>query len=351
MKFKSLIIGGVMVLCAGLAMFALTKWHHDSAGGDPEDAPQGEVAPLITVQTNALKRVTLHRYVDGYGSVEAAPAAAGQPAAGGMLSAPSAGIVAKVNVVEGQQVKEGDVLVELNSATATYTNAKAQVERQRKLFADQNTSLKNLQDAEAQFAALQVVSPLAGTVTRLSAKLGAAVDANAVVAEVIDLNRLAISAQIPAANATELKLGQEVQIGSSVTASLSFVSPAVEAADGTVLIRALLPANCGLRPGEFVQLQIVTAVETNCLAAPAESVVTDEEGKSFIVLVKGEDAARVPVKAGLRENGWVEVEGADLKEGDPVVAVGAYGFPEKAKIHIANAMASETASTNSAPEK
>jgi RND family efflux transporter MFP subunit len=239
----------------------------------------------------------------------------------------------------------------LNSATASHDYAKAQVERQRKLLADQNTSLKNLQDAEVQLAALQVVAPVAGTVTRISAKVGSAVDANAVVAEVIDLNRLAISAQIPAANAKDLHSGQEVQIGSGVIGSLSFISPAVDAADGTVLTRSLLPANCGLRPGEFVQLKIVTEAKTNCLAAPAESVVTDEEGKSFIVLIKGENAAQVPVKAGLRENGWVEIEGADLKEGDSVATVGAYGFPEKAKIRIANAAATEAASTNSAPEK
>jgi membrane fusion protein (multidrug efflux system) len=350
MKLKSLVIGGVMVLCAGLAVFALTKWHGNSAGGD-EGGSQEEVAPLITVQTGALKRVTLHRYVDGYGSVEPATATADKPAAGGVLSAPSAGVVAKVNAVEGQQVKEGDVLVELNSATATYAYAKAGVERQRKLLADQNTSLKNLQDAEAQLAALQVVAPVSGTVTRISAKVGAAMDVNTVVAEVIDLNRLAISAPIPSAGANDLKPGQEVQIGSSVTTALSFVSPAVEAADGTVMTRSLLPPNSGLRPGEFVPLKIVTAVKTNCLVAPAEGVITDEEGKSFIVLVKGEEAAHVPVTVGLRENGWAEIEGADLKEGDSVVTIGAYGFPDKAKIRIANATASEAATTNSATEK
>jgi membrane fusion protein (multidrug efflux system) len=269
-----------------------------------------------------------------------------------MLSAPSAGVVAKVNIIEGQQVKEGDVLVELNSATASHDYAKAQVERQRKLLADQNTSLKNVQDAEAQLSSLQVVSPVSGTVTRISAKVGTAVDANSVIAEVIDLNRLAVSAPIPAAAARDLKVGQEVQIEPSVSASLSFVSPAVQAADGTVLTRALLPPNSGLRPGEFVPLKIVTAVKTNCLAAPAESVVTDDEGKSFVVLVTGEEAAQVSVTTGLRENGWVEIEGGDLKEGASVVTMGAYGFPEKkAKIRIANSAASEAPSTNSATEK
>jgi multidrug efflux pump subunit AcrA (membrane-fusion protein) len=348
MKLKPLAIGGLMVLCAGLAIFALTKWHREPGGGDEGEAPQQDVAPLITVQTGSLKRMMLHRYVDGYGTIEPATATADQPAAGGMLAAPTAGVVARVAVIEGQPVKEGDVLVELNSATTSYSNAKAQVERQKKLLVDQNTSLKNLQDAESQLASLQIVSPVSGTVTRISAKVGAAVDANAAVAEVIDLNRLAVNAQIPAANANDLKPGQEVQITPSVTASLSFVSPAVDAANGTILIRALLPANSGLRPGQFVQLKIVTAVKTNCLVAPAESVVTDEDGKSFIALIKGEAAAQVPVTTGLREDGWVEIDGEDLKDGAAIVTEGAYGFPAKAKIRIANAV-TKLAATNSAP--
>jgi multidrug efflux pump subunit AcrA (membrane-fusion protein) len=116
------------------------------------------------------------------------------------------------------------------------------------------------------------------------------------------------------------------------------------------LVRALLPANSGLRPGQFVALHIVTAVHTNCLAAPSESVVTVESGKSVIALVKGDDAVQTPVQIGLRENGWVEVEAPELKAGDSVVTVGAYGLPEKTKIHVQNSSSDET-STNSPDAK
>jgi membrane fusion protein (multidrug efflux system) len=352
MKPKSILIGGVMVLCAGIAIFALTKWHRDVSGDEDDEGGGSEekTEAVVTVQTNSLQRITLHRYLNGYGTVEPAPATADKPAAGGPLSSPSAGVVARVNVIAGQDVKEGDVLIELNSATASYASAKAQVERQKKLFADQNTSLKNLQDAEAQLASLQIVAPVSGTVTRLLAKAGAAVDANAVVAEVIDLTRLAISVQISASDAHALKLGQIVQVGQSVTASLSFISPTVDPANGTVLAHALLPANCGLRPGEFLPVKIVTDVLPDCLAAPEESVVTDEEGESFIVLVKGQEAQRAEVEAGLREDGWVEISGENLKEGAAVVTVSAYGFPdEKTKIRIGNDEDTEATPTNSVP--
>jgi RND family efflux transporter MFP subunit len=238
--------------------------------------------------------------------------------------------------------------VVLNSGAVTADYAEQAAARQEKLYAQQNTSLKNLQDAEAQLASLRVIAPLSGTVTRLNVKLGESVDVNMTVAEVIDLNRLAVSAAIPAAEANDLKIGEEVQISGtgfqpvdgqdarSTTATLAFVSPAVDMNSGTVLTRTLLAADSGLRPGQFVQLRIVTAVHTNCLAAPSESIVTDESGHSVIALVKGDEAAQTPVQTDLRENGWVEISGTGLKPGDSVVTIGAYGLPEKTKIQVVN---------------
>jgi len=153
-----------------------------------------------------------------------------------------------------------------------------------------------------------------------------------------------VSAEIPAAESGNLKAGDavEVRAESPVTTELSFVSPNVDKSNDTVLVRALLPARSGLRPGQFVQVRIVTAAHTNCLAAPDESVVTDASGKSVIALVKGGEAAQTPVQTGLREDGWVEVEAPDLKAGDSVVTVGAYGLPEKTKIRIQNSSSDET---------
>jgi len=347
MKPKQILIGGVIVVVLGLGIYAIVKSPHAaSSDADDEGGSAENVPSVVSVQTGTLQRMALHRYVSGYGTVEAAPATADQPASGAQLAAPTAGVVARVNVVAGQQVQKGDVLVELNSGTATFDSAQAEAERQKKLYKQNNTSLKNLQDAEAQLAALQIVAPVSGTVTRLNVKSGEAVDLNMPVAEVIDLSRLAVSAEIPAAEAADLKTGQEVQISGtgfqpvngqdvrSTAATVSFVGPAVDAKNGAVLTWALLPADNGLRPGQFVRLKIVTAVHTNCLAAPEESVVTDVAGHSVISLVQGDEATRTPVQTGFRENGWVEVEGKGIEEGASVVTVGAYGLPEKTKIQV-----------------
>jgi len=333
MNRKKIIIG-LVVVCGGLAIAALIKIKSRSATTESDEA----TPTIVSVQVGALKRMTLHSYVTGYGTVGPAPATAEQPAAGAPLAAPVAGIVTRVNVIEGQHVEKGDVLVELNSGAATADYAEQEVERQKKLYAQQNTSLRNLQNAEAQLALLRVTAPLSGTVTRLNVKPGEAVDVNSLVAEVMDLSRLAVSAAIPASEAAAIKAGQEVQvlIGPSVTTTLSFVSPVVDTNNGTVLARATLPADSGLRPGQFVQLRVVTAVHADGLAAPGESVVTGESGHSVIALVNGDEATQMPVQTGLREDGWVEVAGNGIKEGVSVVTVGAYALPAKTKIRVVN---------------
>lgn len=339
MKRIKIIIGSVMVLALGLGIFALIKMGTSTSSSDSDDDDESvdmTVTNIVTVQVGGLTNITLHRYVDGYGLIEASPAAAGQPAAGGTLSAPTAGVVAQVNVVPGQEVKKGDVLVELDSATVTFEYAQAEVRRQNDLFSQQNTSVKNLQDAEAQLGSLEVVAPVSGTVTSLDVKPGQAVDVSTTVAEVIDLNRLAVGVKIPAAQASELRAGQEVQVASDppMDTSLSFVSPAVNADDGTVMTWAPLPPGSGLKPGQWVQLKIVTAVHTNCLAAPAESVVTDDDGNSTVALVNGDEADQIPVQTGFSENDWTEIQATNLSMGDQVVTVGAYGLADKTQIRI-----------------
>ena len=349
MKPKQLFIGLIVVLCVGAGIYALLNRHAEADANTEEGTTPSEVS----IQTGTLKRMTLHRGVNAYATVEPAPATPTEPAADAPLAAPAAGVIAKVNVVEGQHVEKGDVLVELNSGAATAEYAAQQLERQKQLYADHNTSLKALQDAQVQLDMLRIVTPLSGTVARLNVKPGAAVDVSTVVVEVMDLNRLVATAGIPAAEAGDLKPGQEVLVQTEppVAATLSFVSPTVDPANGTVMTRALLPANSGLRPGQFVSLRIVTAVHANCLAAPVESAVTDDGGHTVVALVKGDQATRTPVQTGLREGGWVEITGADLKEGDAVATVGAYALPEKTKVIVANPSGVETAPTNSQPSQ
>lgn len=325
----------------------LAGCHGKSGGYSADDESGGDkTQTLVTVQVGQLKQATLHAYVSGYGSVQPSPATATTGAATARVAPPQSGVVLRVHVVEGQHVNPGDRLVDLDdrAADVAVKYAAETAARQQTLYAEHNTSLKALQDAEAalgtakaQLALVHITAPLAGTVTRLNVRPGEAVDGTTVLAEITDLSRLAVSADIPAAEANNVEPSDPLDIlgEKHVTAKVDYVSPAVDPTNGTLTVRAALPADAGLRSGTLVRLRITTGTHTNVLAAPAASVVTNEEGADVVAIVNQDQATQVPVKVGYRDDGLVEVSGNGLKPGDTVVTVGAYGLPAKTQVQIA----------------
>ena len=340
MKSRILFVGGLVALGAALGAYALVRFHRVAPPASREAA--AAAGPVINVQVGELKRITLHRYITGYGVVAPAPATWHRPAAAAVIAAPVTGVVTAVAVTAGQRVRRGQLLMELDSGSTTEAYAAQEVARLKRLYAEHNASLKALQNAESQLALLRVTAPLSGTVVSVNVQPGAAVDASTVLAEVIDLDRLVVRTSIPETDAVELKLGEPLQLLGPVPLSttLAYVSPTINSSDGTVMAWASLPHHSGLRPGQFVRLRIVTATAHDALVAPSESVIRNAVGgRGFLSVVRGHEAIRVPVKTGLREGGWVEVSGPGLAPGTRVVTVGAYGLPARTAIKILSATA------------
>jgi membrane fusion protein (multidrug efflux system) len=184
-------------------------------------------------------------------------------------------------------------------------------------------------------------------VTKVLAKPGDAIDLTTVLAEMIELERLVVSARIRSADVAVLRHGQHADVSPSrpeapeqrtaattaVGATVSYISSAVDPATDTVTVRASLPRQAVLRPGQFVTVRTLYDEHRDCLAVPIDSVVTDPNaGGAFIAIVSGDTATRQPVTVGIKDNGLAEIDGADLREGMPIVASGAYGLPEKTRI-------------------
>jgi membrane fusion protein (multidrug efflux system) len=364
-------------------------------GCKPAEPEEEKTVTEVAVQVGKVTRVTLHARVDTYGTVEAEPATADRPAASARIASPSAGIVMEASVSEGQQVKKGAVLFRLDTRAADATIARAQqtverarpaiekakqglkfaelnLDRQQRLVKVEGTSQKLLQDAEAQVAAakaelgvanaelaaanaevataetqrglLTIAAPFAGTFTRVHAKPGEAVELNTVLAELVDLDRLVVSATVPGDELTKVKIGHKAEILSGdkkAAGAVAFISPEMDAKTGTALVRVSVPGDAGVRPGQFVRLRIVTEEHAGKLAVPREAVYTDHDGQSTLSIVEGDVAKQITVKAGLRDGDLVEVEGDGVSEGATVVTLGSYALPKETKIRILNAAKEE----------
>ena len=171
---------------------------------------------------------------------------------------------------------------------------------------------------------------------RINARLGQAIEPNAVLAEVIAFERLVVTAQVPSREAGLLKPGQPVDFGAASAAAgiLSVVGKDIDPKTDTVLVRAVIPAGAGFQPGQFVMIRIISEERRDVLAVPEESVVPGPDGGTLLMMVEGDKAVPRPVKAGLRDGGLAEVEGAGLKEGLVIVTTDAYNITGETKIHI-----------------
>jgi membrane fusion protein (multidrug efflux system) len=317
--------------------------------------------------------------------VQAAPARGGEAAAGAAVTAPVAAIVREVDCGEGQHVGKGQVLFLLDdrAATAAVDRARAVLAADEQNLArlgadggaDGKTSAANapppwvtawalqqrdiaqadLQQALANEALLRVTSPLDGTVTALNIRPGEVADPRSVAVEVVDLKRLVVSADVPAAGLGMIHVGQAALLdlprdwepatqagaGNSATdgartGTVQLVDAAIDPQSGMGSVD-ILPADVGgLRPGQFVRVRIVTEERPDCLAVPAESLVHDARGEQAIGVVNPseESAELTAVQTGLREGDWVEVRASGLHEGQKIVTKGSYALTQSTRIRV-----------------
>jgi len=380
----------IAVALCGAKSFAV-----EYGGARPKEEEEEQVVTEVAVHVGKIARATLHGYVVAYGTVDLDPGSVGRPPASARVASPVAGLCFEVCCAEGQRAAKGDVLFRLDSRVADVAVEKAKnavefaeqnLERQKKLQKVEGTSAKLFQEAEQQLSAakndllsaqtqrelLNIRAPLAGTVVRVNCRPGESVDPTTVLAELMDLDRLVVTASIPSKESPLLKIGQRVEFfnnhaaaavttpsavaaraaeattaakspsapekpsaaAPSAVGSLIFIAPHVDPKSDTVLARASVPADSGLRLGQFLKVRIVHEERKDRLVVPKQSIVTDTDSGTLIAVVEGDKAVKRPVKTGLREGDLVEIEGEGLAEGTAIVTEGAYGLPNETKIHV-----------------
>jgi HlyD family secretion protein len=198
--------------------------------------------------------------------------------------------------------------------------------------------------AQVQRQTTTIASPIDATVVLLSVNPGESVDPTRSLVQLIATDRLMVDVDVPAEQLPQTVVGLPAQVvlasadptkaGDPIMGQVSFVSPQVDPKTGSVMVVVALPAKSALRPGLSVRTRIITEEHKDVLAVPREAVVTDENEDSVVAIVEGDQATRKTVKAGIEENGLVEISADGLSEGVTVVTAGAFGLPQATRVKV-----------------
>jgi RND family efflux transporter MFP subunit len=165
---------------------------------------------------------------------------------------------------------------------------------------------------------------------------------------VMDLSRVTARAHIPQKDAFLLKVGDQATIDVSgldkpTEGKVTLVSPALDPNSTTVevWVQAKNPDQT-LKPGTSVRLSMVSETVPDAVVVPASSVLTAADGSATVMVIGSDQHARqLAVKVGIRQDENVQILDG-LKEGQSVVASGAYGLPDNTKVSVEAAKEKET---------
>jgi membrane fusion protein (multidrug efflux system) len=265
-------------------------------------------------------------------------------------------------VEEGHRVRRGQPLVRLEDeqqrtalarAESQLEQARQEHDRQASLFAQEMLSEQEitqaryelgqrelaLDDARRELSYTIVRAPIAGTVTGRHVRLGDNVLPNQHLFDLVDFDSLVALVFVPEKALSSVAAGQPVRLVPPAAPDTVFagtidrVAPVVDPKSGTVKVTVMVPFASGLRPGMFLEVALVTAVEPDALLVPKRALVPDGTQLAVWRLGDDETVERIWVTPVLEDREQVAVS-EGLAAGDRVVIAGQAGLKPGARVEL-----------------
>ncbi len=337
--------------------------------GGEEEIESAEV-PTISAETGTVERRDLVEPLLVRGEVTA------QPNEDVKLAAQVPGRVVAMRVAEGDAVRAGQEVAEieaapledqrrqaqagLTQAKAALENARLNLARTERLFERGIAAGKEVEDARAeaakdeagveeaqaalatadrQLGRTRVRSPISGSVVKRFVGVGEQVDGTPAqpLLEIANVDRVEVAAHVPADRLSRVREGLPVVVTSDAYPDAAFageviaIAPAVDPATNAALVRIRVAnPERRLKVGMFAQARIALQVRRGVLVVPPSAVSKSEKGASVYV-VAGDEAKRTPVKTGLETPEAVEVL-SGVQQGQKVLTSAVHGLGERAKL-------------------
>jgi membrane fusion protein (multidrug efflux system) len=259
------------------------------------------------------------------------------------------GVVERIVAEEGDRVVTGQVLLTIEDDEYRHraTMARVDLEKQEARFAraqkifeqglssaedfdairtDTASAEAALELAELELSYTRVKAPFDGRVVRRVVDQGQTVSNGTVLYTLADMHRLLARVFIPAKEFRTIRPDQPVQLvvsstGDRLQGRIDLVNPLVDPESGTIKVTVeVRDYPTTTRPGDFVEVSIVTDSHTDSLLVPRIALVT-ERGQQSVFVVDGDTAQQRPVEVGFQDDANAEIL-SGLEVGELVVVQG-----------------------------
>lgn len=325
-------------------------------------------APAMTVSTATVTAEKWERTVESVGSLRAVQ--------GADLATESPGVVARILFENGQEVKKGDLLLELDYETeaANLRSAEAEAdlartvhERTRKLRLNNTVPQSDLDAAESQLRKMnalveqlkatinkkQLFAPFSGRLGIREVNLGQFVEHGRKIVSLQSLDPIFVDFLLPQQWIAGIHADERVRVFTDVypdrvfEGKLTAMNPEVDPVTRNIRLQGTLPnADGALRPGMFARVLLTFGGAEDVVSIPATAVLNEPYGNSvFVVVEKTDDSGKKSlvaeqrfVRTGREQGDFVAVtEG--LKPGETVVSAGVFKLRNGAAVNVNNALA------------
>lgn len=312
--------------------------------------------PRVPVRIQPLTESTFQHYVKVQGQIEADKNV--------MVSPKMGGVVTRVLVDEGQNVRAGQLLATMDDAILQKSLSELRIQleladtvysRQKNLWAQnigseiqllqaktQKESLeKRIATTQEQVEMTKIKAPISGVVDRVIAKSGEAVSPGFGAFNIVNLSKLSFKASISEAYIPYVRKGDEVSISfpsidKSVTTKISNIGQVINPANRTVMVETKIPSKEGMFKANMVgEISIRDVNNENTIVIPMSLIQRLGDEEFVMVAEKGEgdkyNARRTKVVTGGSYEGKIEIV-SGLSKGAKLITEGANGLSEGAEL-------------------
>jgi len=376
----------VVVVIAGF--FVVPRLHQGkggkgeaaAAGAQANGEGQGKDQPPVPVTVVPVVSQDVPVYLTALGTVQARNVVTVGPQVGGQLM--------KLNFKEGQEVKKGDVLAEIDPRTiqsqydqsvaklkqdqAAAATAKNNLERSQNLVnkgGQQYVSKQDLDNfkntldqanatvladqaairaSQVQLGFTKVIAPITGLAGIRSVDVGNILTTSDAIVTLTEVHPIYVMFFLPEKNldmvrsstaeggdlsALEVQALDRVDSHVIATGHLDVLDNTIDTSTGTFRLRSLFDnEKTQLWPGQFVNVQLKVRTVKNGLVVPAQAVQRGPDG-DYVYLVQGDNTVKMqPVETASEVGDSHVLIGKGLKLNDKVVTEGQFRLKPGSKV-------------------